>query len=173
MVFDDNLVTVPFMREGKIIPKWLDLVQKRLQEIKPDSIKLNNTWFTPYLKDNPSEVLYEVQTKMSTFSMHDLIWVHRKVLSQFYQPNFKKSHWNSQRHYSVFVWCRGPIKFKILRSFRISTFGLLLLIFGILPKIQISIFTSQKNSQIFEKYFDRGLSKSGQNKNISDIHQNC
>ena len=73
VVFDDDSVTVPFMREGKIIPKWLDLVQQSFQEIKPDSIKLNNTWFTPYLKDNPSEVLYEVQTKMSTFSMHALI----------------------------------------------------------------------------------------------------
>ena len=38
VVFDDELSTVPFMREGTITPNWADLVQRSSKSGAPESI---------------------------------------------------------------------------------------------------------------------------------------
>ena len=44
VVFDDEVSTVPFMREGTITPNWEYLVQCRSQSGAPDNIDLKETW---------------------------------------------------------------------------------------------------------------------------------
>ena len=61
------------------------------------------SWFTSYTGDDG------LHPKIYTFYMHALIWVHHKVVSQFYQPFFQNdSHWNRQWHNPVFELCCGP-----------------------------------------------------------------
>ena len=55
MVFDDESSTVPFMREGKIPPNWIDLVYHSSQNYAPDNIDTKYNWFTPDLEEYPSE----------------------------------------------------------------------------------------------------------------------
>ena len=43
------------MREGTITPNYTDLVQRSLQIGAPQNIELRETWFTPYLEEDPSE----------------------------------------------------------------------------------------------------------------------
>ena len=59
--------------------------------------------------------LWRVTNQYVHFSMRDLIWVHQKVVSQFYQPIFQQlSYWNSRWHHSLFEVCCGPNSLKIL-----------------------------------------------------------
>ena len=53
MVFDDEFSTVPFMREGTMPPNFTDIVQLSSQSGAPDNIDLKDTWFTPYLVEDP------------------------------------------------------------------------------------------------------------------------
>ena len=50
VVFDNDLSTVPFMREGKKIPNWTDLVLHISQSRKTGNIDLHGDWFTPYIE---------------------------------------------------------------------------------------------------------------------------
>ena len=43
------------MREGKIPPNWKYLVQHISQSGSQDNIDLKDTWFTPYIKEDPIE----------------------------------------------------------------------------------------------------------------------
>ena len=51
VVFDDDFSTVPFIREVKIPPKWIDLVQCRSQSGAPENIDLRDTLSTPDLEE--------------------------------------------------------------------------------------------------------------------------
>ena len=42
-------------REGTIPPNWTDLVQNSSQIGAPQNIDLKETWFAPYLEEDPSE----------------------------------------------------------------------------------------------------------------------
>ena len=55
MVFDDEVATVPFMREVTIPPNWKDTVQCRLQSSSTENIELKDTWFDRYLEEDPRE----------------------------------------------------------------------------------------------------------------------
>ena len=54
MVFDDEVSTVPFMREGTITPNWAYLVQCRSQSGAPDNIDLKDTWLNTNIEEDPS-----------------------------------------------------------------------------------------------------------------------
>ena len=47
VVFDYELYTVPFMREGTIPPNCKNIVQRISKIISPYNIDLKDTWFTP------------------------------------------------------------------------------------------------------------------------------
>ena len=47
VVFDDEISTVPFMREGTIPPNLTDLVQHISESDETDNINLKDNWFTP------------------------------------------------------------------------------------------------------------------------------
>ena len=53
MVFDDEVSTVPFMREGTITPNWTYLVQCSSQIGTIDNIYLKCTWLNPNLDEDP------------------------------------------------------------------------------------------------------------------------
>ena len=55
VVFDDEISTVPLMREGKIPPNWIDLVHHSSQSGAQENIDLMDTWFTPDLEEYPSK----------------------------------------------------------------------------------------------------------------------
>ena len=50
MVFDDELYTISFMREGTIPPNCTDIVQLISYRGVLENIDLNDTWFTPDLE---------------------------------------------------------------------------------------------------------------------------
>ena len=57
VVFDDEFSTVPFMREGAILPNLKDPVQLRSHSTAPENIHLKNNWFNTYLGQDTSETL--------------------------------------------------------------------------------------------------------------------
>ena len=56
VLFDDELSTVPFMKEGTIPPNWTDLVQRSSQSGSPDNIDLRDTWFNQILSKIPAKL---------------------------------------------------------------------------------------------------------------------
>ena len=55
VVFDDEFSTAPFMREGTIPPNWIYIVQRISKICSLDIIGLKETWFTPYIEEDPRE----------------------------------------------------------------------------------------------------------------------
>ena len=55
VVFDDELSTVSFMREGTIPQSSINLVQRRLQSGSPEYIDLKYTWFNKFIEENTRE----------------------------------------------------------------------------------------------------------------------
>ena len=53
MVFDDEVSTNPLIREGTILPNCTDIGQRRSYSVPPDNIDLRDTWFNPYLEEDP------------------------------------------------------------------------------------------------------------------------
>ena len=49
VLFDDEISTVTFMREGPVPPNWTDIVQRISYSGSPENIDLGDTCFTPYL----------------------------------------------------------------------------------------------------------------------------
>ena len=49
--------TFLLIREGKIPPNWTSLVQNILQSGAQEIIDLKDTWFTPYIEEDPSKTL--------------------------------------------------------------------------------------------------------------------
>ena len=110
-----------------------------------------------------------VQPNMFTFSMRALIWVNQKIVSELSQPKFLSFvHWNSPRHNSLFEICRGLFLYLVCKL----TYSFSAIIFVVLPKIQISIFTSQNIWWILWESSCSPLGKRVQGiKIISYIHQ--
>ena len=52
-MFEEDISTAPFMREGTISPNWTYLVQHISQSGAPETIDLEETRFTPYNKEDP------------------------------------------------------------------------------------------------------------------------
>ena len=52
-VFNDEFYTVPFIREGKMPPNWIDIVKRKSHSGTPENIGFRDTWFTPYLDEYP------------------------------------------------------------------------------------------------------------------------
>ena len=56
VLFDGNFLAVTFMWEDPIPLNWAELVHRILWEITPENIDLNDTFFTPNIKDDPGEL---------------------------------------------------------------------------------------------------------------------
>ena len=56
VVLDDEFSTVTFTREDTIPPHWTDIVKCISQSGAPENIELKDTWFTPDLEEDPSEI---------------------------------------------------------------------------------------------------------------------
>ena len=55
MVFDDEISTVPLMREVTILPNWKELVRCTSQIGAPENINLKDTWFTQNVEEYTSK----------------------------------------------------------------------------------------------------------------------
>ena len=78
-MFDDEFYTVPFMREGTILPNWTDLVQRISQIYAPENIDLKGTWLTPDIEE------YHIKPQATRRSLPQIIIITRLRLRSPYR----------------------------------------------------------------------------------------
>ena len=84
--------TDPLIREGKITPNWTDIVQCCSKSGAPENIELKDTYFTPYLNEDPRKpqvtsrafpqrIIIKILSHRSPYQMYKNVWTARERLS--------------------------------------------------------------------------------------------